>query len=223
MANEVEKSLSSERKPSFWSTMPGILSGIAALLTAITGLLAAASAAGLLAAGTPTPAAEALVVNEIAAPAPTFASASPAESTFPSLEGTATPLPPTLLPSAPTIIPLFPDTPVTLLEVEFVTGDATDAGTQDKITFSITKSDWELSDLDGVQLEAGGTQRYQLPVGRSLTVEDIKEVKVCKEKGKEDGWYLKQVRLYVNGQVLKEWQVERALQDKADLCWREEK
>ncbi len=54
-------------KPSFWTTLPGILTAIAAVITAVGGLLAALHTAGLIGAATPAPAVVANPVPNVAA------------------------------------------------------------------------------------------------------------------------------------------------------------
>jgi len=60
-----------DKKQSFWTTLPGILTGCAGLITAITGLIGACYASGLLAGPTPT------------TPPPTAVSIAPTETPQP--------------------------------------------------------------------------------------------------------------------------------------------
>jgi hypothetical protein len=53
-----------------------------------------------------------------------------------------------------------------------------------------------------------------------MTVDDIQEIKICKfQDGDKGGWYLARVRLWVNGQVFREWAVEQWIENETTLCW----
>lgn len=101
MADNDKKNDGEKKEKSFWGTLPGILTGIAAIVTAIGGLLVGLSAAGLLKA-TPTP----TVAVVITADTPTATLLPP----------TNTPLSPTETPTltpihTPTVTPTFTPTP----------------------------------------------------------------------------------------------------------------
>ena len=64
--------------PSFWTTLPGILTAVAALITAVTGLLVALGQAGLLCGGT---------TNNNPDAAASTPSESPPSATVPTVEG----------------------------------------------------------------------------------------------------------------------------------------
>ena len=78
-----------ESQRSFWTTLPGIFTGIAAVLTAIAGIIAALNTAGVFAShtavpiNTPTPAAAPTATFTLAAPpTATFTLAAPPTATF---------------------------------------------------------------------------------------------------------------------------------------------
>jgi hypothetical protein len=67
------KGSTAEKEKSFWKTIPGLLTGIAAIITAISGLLVALSTTGLLRTE-PTPTATLLTLSPTSRPADTLTS-----------------------------------------------------------------------------------------------------------------------------------------------------
>jgi hypothetical protein len=73
----------SKRPPSWWQTMPGVMTGIAALITALTGLLVAAHQTGLIGGSASAPARTEKAASETTSQAPSGRSAMTAAGTPP--------------------------------------------------------------------------------------------------------------------------------------------
>jgi hypothetical protein len=107
MSDNDKKKDDEKKEKSFWSTLPGILTGIAAIITAIGGLLIGLSTAGLLKAP-PTPTVAAAVTSDT----PTATLLPPSSTPTPVIiVVTPTPLPTNTPTPAPTPTPVPTNTP----------------------------------------------------------------------------------------------------------------
>lgn len=106
------------------------------------------------------------------------------------------------------------------LAVEIATGDVKDAGTDDDVTFYIGTRKWNLDTPDYNDFERGDIQLYPLYIEGVMTMDDLREIRICKAPdGLFGGWYLARIRLWVNGKVFREWSVERWIENETTLCW----
>ncbi len=120
------------KKPSFWTTLPGLLTGLAAVITAIGGFITALYAAGLMAHSTPTPSPSLTPTAPVPTPTmPPPTHTMPAPTPTPVIiVVTATPLPTlttarTPTPIEPTLIPTPIPRPELMIEdFESYTSDA---------------------------------------------------------------------------------------------------
>lgn len=95
----------------------------------------------------------------------------------------------------------FEDIPVYRLQVQFVTADVTDAGTDDNVflTMNSTMTPYYLN-LSGDDRERKSDEKYDLVTNEIQFLRDIKDITITKSG--TDGWGVKSFTLIVNGFVV---------------------